>query len=88
MIAQALAKVADSRLSSLIGQSIMILCAIGAVLAWKWDGHTYDRRGCTTLQSIDGHIFKVDSCEGTWERIGLPPLSEEVQPPFKKSKES
>lgn len=74
IIAQSIAKVADSHLSSLLGRAVIFLCMMGLILVWKWDGHLYDRRGCIHLQTIGSRIFKVNSCDGDWEEI--PSLSQ------------
>jgi hypothetical protein len=39
----------------------------------KWDGHFHDTKGCTTIQSKDGKLFQVNSCENSIVPIVVQP---------------
>jgi hypothetical protein len=83
-LAQAVGRLGNSRLSYLVGTAILFLSLVAFVFAWKWDGHFYDRRGCSKIEVVQQRIFKVNSCDGTWEEIF--PTSSENSPSSQNSK--
>ncbi len=60
--------VGDSSLSTVLGMAVVVVgiavFIAGVVMAGKWDGHLYDRKGCVQLQEIAGKVYKVDTCTG------------------------
>jgi hypothetical protein len=65
-------KISYSPLSFLVGGAMLIVSLIGMVIAYKWDGHTYDRRGCINIIEIKEHVIALDNCGGSWHEIKLP----------------
>ncbi len=58
----------------------IIVCIYNATMHFieKWDGHFRDAKGCTTLQTNSGKLFKVDSCNGNVEQIYVVPTDDNL----------
>lgn len=73
-----MAALGNSDLGRGVGASLFLLVVSSpiwlGIIAAKWDGHLYDRKGCLELQEIKGEIYKINSCDNTVEKLeGEPP---------------
>ncbi|WP_345881177.1 hypothetical protein [Shewanella algae] len=66
--AEAIAEIAHSQMGYYIGFGIFML-AIG--IGTRWDGHLFSQKGCIEVQEINEKYFKVNSCSGDVEEIGV-----------------
>lgn len=57
----------SSPLSLLFGLGLWGLIAalfvLGVFFIYKWDGAIYGRENCVKLESVEGVIYKIDSCK-------------------------
>jgi hypothetical protein len=55
---------------------IAIICIYSIAIHFieKWDGHFYNTMGCTSIQTLHGKLYKLNSCENSVVPI------EDVQP--------
>jgi hypothetical protein len=51
---------------------IICSCYVVVHIVDRWDGHLHDTRGCTSLQSMNGKVYKVNSCDSVIEQIDIP----------------
>ena len=46
---------------------IVVICIYSIAIHFieKWDGHFYNTMGCTSIQTLHGKLYKLNSCENS-----------------------